>query len=236
MAGRRGAARFAIATLAVGVGTLAGFAVVREHTPAHTTATPKPPLRSSPTDTPWVATWHNEPVRWSCGTPITWAVSTAAPIPSGGLTTVRQAFKRIATTSGLRFAYDGSLPAVPGPGWRPPRGGPEVLIGWIPRSANPIFAPPAPTDALAMAEDLSTGPRLVGAVVDYSPQAYRKLQRGFGRGTTQGALVLHELMHVVGVGDQTRWPGDLSFGQLIARPTATFGAGDLAALRRLGCQ
>jgi hypothetical protein len=60
---------------------------------------------------------------------------------------------------------------------------------------------------------------------------------GFGIGRTRGALILHELVHVAGLGhvkDSNKVMTE--FSSFLSRP-ATYGPGDLAGLRALfpGC-
>jgi hypothetical protein len=68
-------------------------------------------------------------------------------------------------------------------------------------------------------------------VLDARPD--KKFSWGFGRGTTRGALLLHEIGHAVGlqhVGatSQTMYPTVLS------RSSTGYNSGDQAGLRKLG--
>lgn len=191
--------------------------------------------RGSPGDVPVMALVAGRPARWSCsGGPIRWEVDRVG-MPADGVATVRAGLARISRVAGLRFAFAGLTTVAPAPSWRPSVGGPVVLVGWVNHRMSPMFAPPAPADAVGMTVSLTRGGRLVGAAVGFDAAEWAALTTGFGAGVTQGELTLHELEHVVGIGDQRRWPGDLSYQRLVARPRAAFGAGDLTGLRELGC-
>lgn len=193
------------------------------------------PATSSPGDVPVMALVAGRPARWLCrGGPIRWEVDRVG-MPADGVATVRAGLARISRVAGLRFAFAGLTPVAPSPSWRPSPGGPVVLVGWVHHQTSPMFAPPAPAGAVGMTVSLTRGGHLVGAVVAFDALEWERLAAGFGAGVTQGELALHELEHVVGIGDQRRWPGDLSYQRLILRPAAAFGTGDLAGLRELGC-
>lgn len=193
------------------------------------------PDLSSPADVPPMAAGlYGRPASWSCsGESIRWAVDLLG-LPPDGVAMISTGLARITAVSGLRFVYTGQVNVPPTPTWVPSPGGPEVLIGWVARS-SPLLAPPAPRDAVAMTEVVVQGSHLIGAAVAFDAAEWRTLSPGFGAGTTRGGLALHELLHVVGIGDQSRWLGDLSYRRLIPRSAASFGAGDLAGLRELGC-
>jgi hypothetical protein len=193
------------------------------------------PAASSPADIPAMALGRGgRPLGWQCGATILWEVDRLG-LPADGVATIAAGLARISVVSGLRFAFVGTTTASPAPSWRPLPGGPAVLVGWVRYQTSPMFAPPAPGDAVAMTVALASGDHLTGAVVAFDAGEWAALTPGFGAGVTQGELALHELEHVAGIGDQVRWPGDLSFRRLLPRPAAAFGSGDRTGLRKLGC-
>jgi hypothetical protein len=62
---------------------------------------------------------------------------------------------------------------------------------------------------------------------------FASLAHGFGSGITQGELLLHELAHIAGLGESDN-PANICYEVMIPRASASFGPGDLAALKILG--
>jgi hypothetical protein len=197
------------------------------------------------------STWMNvspdgTPVRWDPCQTINYVLN-VSEAPAGSTAEVAHALTEISAAAGLHFAFDGYTSAIPTKEWPTTQYKqyrqftrdtyPPVLIAWAYKSQTHVFDPPVRSNVVAM-----TGPQYVGTgmgehyvtgegVID---AAYAStLQRGFGAGTTQGELLLHELSHIVGLGESTN-PANISYEAMIPRTSASFGRTDLAALKILG--
>lgn len=198
-------------------------------------------------------TWMNTT---AAGTPVTWGTCSVHYVlnvdeaPGGKAVTsqVVRALAMITGASGIHFVFDGYTHVIPTNEWAttgfkadPTLAGdtyPPVAFGWAYRNQTDLFnGPSAPADAVAM-----TGPDTVSGpggehyvsgsgVIDASYAA--GLTPGFGAGLTEGELLVHELEHVVGVGEGSN-PANLDYTQMIPRGAVTLGPGDVAALRTLG--
>lgn len=192
-----------------------------------------------------------KPVRWDPCRPVRYVVN-PSDAPPGGMGDVREAFRRLARVTGIRFV-DGGLtderggaargayqPARHGRRWAP------VLVEW--------HAAPGGTDEIQLVGTgvpTRSGDAYVTARLTLNPRAVTDARArtpvtpGFGAsggtgpvgpaGVTWGRIVLHELAHVVGLG-HTRDPAQLMYPETTEHTTrpARFGDGDLAGLRHLG--
>ena len=159
--------------------------------------------------------------------------------PSGGDQIIADAVLRVSQATGLRFVYDGETSEAPsrqrspfqpkryGDRWAP------VLISWVTPNENPDFA----TDVTGMGGSSSVGlpnrPRayVTGAVQLDAAKLTDILERPDGNQAV-GAVVLHELGHLVGLAHVTS-ASQLMYPQ--AQPGVTdFGPGDLTGLAVLG--
>jgi hypothetical protein len=117
-----------------------------------------------------------------------------------------------------------------------------VLIGWSPATA-PILTTNSNGDAMgstvlqlaktsAVAPSVGAGDfELVSGIVVFNATATANLPAGFG-GSSQGAVMLHELGHLVGLAHVAD-PDQMMFGSLNGH-LAVYGAGDLAGLALAG--
>ena len=174
--------------------------------------------------------------RWDPCRPISYVVN-AAYAPKQGRADLAEALSRITAVSGLQFVDEGDTAEVPSrsrPAYQPERYGERwapLLVAW---------APPAATDvgigggtkgiALTTAIPGSAGPSiLTGQVV---LDADHRLASGFGPGTTEGEVLLHELAHAVGLGHVDD-PTQVMYYRT-TNSESQFGAGDRAGLSALG--
>ena len=192
-----------------------------------------------PTAEPWGPTYVDEqgrPARWDPCRPIPYVVQ-AGWVPEAGRRDLTEALRRLSAASGLRFVDEGDtdeMPSADRPAYQPERYGERwapLLVGWV---------PPATTDlglgggvqgvTVAVAVPNDGGPSLVSGQVVLD--ADQRLAPGFGAGTTDGEVLLHELAHAVGLGHV------LDPTQVMATTTSSseseFGAGDRAGLAALG--
>ena len=179
---------------------------------------------------------RGRPARWDPCVPIAYVVQSGW-IPDAGRRDLAEALRRISVASGLSFVDEGDTDEMPSrtrASYQPARYGQRwapLLIGWV---------PPASTDvgigggvqgvSLSFAVPGAAGPSLVSGQV--ALDAGNRLAAGFGPGTTDGEVLLHELAHAVGLGHvidptQVMYPRTTS-------SESEFGAGDRAGLAALG--
>ena len=174
--------------------------------------------------------------RWDPCTPIRYVVNPAYA-PQQGRADLAEALRRISAVSGQQFVDAGDTDELPSLGreaYQPDRYGEQwapLLVAW---------ADPATTDvgigggtkgvALTTAVPGATGPSiLTGQVV---LDAVQRLSSGFGPGSTEGEVLLHELAHAMGLGHVDD-PTQVMYYRT-TNSESQFGAGDRAGLAALG--
>lgn len=187
----------------------------------------------------WGPTYVDErgrPARWDPCRPIGFVVQ-AGWIPDAGRRDLAEALRRLSAASGLRFVDEGEtdeLPSRARAAFQPERYGERwapLLIGWVPPDSTDLAIGDGTQGvAVAVAVPNRDGPSLVtGQVV---LDATRRLASGFGAGTTDGEVLLHELTHAVGLGHVLD-PTQVMYPQT-TNSESQFGAGDRAGLAALG--
>lgn len=172
--------------------------------------------------------------RWDPCRVITWAFNPTG-MPATGLAEFRHAFALLHAATGFRFRYVGTTNVVP---MRDAEDGP-----YDPRALITVATAPPSLIRELLGSVIGLGGNLVGAIAGV-PQVLKgsvvldrnqlnAFRPGFGAGETQGALMLHELGHVMGLG-HTDHPQQLMYPQLRDYRAARYGAGDLAGLRAQG--
>ncbi len=179
---------------------------------------------------------QGRPARWDPCSPIGYVVQ-AGWIPDAGRQDLTEALRRLGAASGLSFADEGDtdeMPSLTRSAYQPGRYGERwapLLIGWVPPGVTDVgIGGGVQGMSLSYAVPGRTGPSLVtGQVV---LDAGNRLAAGFGPGTTDGEVLLHELAHAVGLGhvlDATQ----VMYPQT-THSESEFGAGDRAGLAALG--
>ena len=175
-----------------------------------------------------------DPIRWdACGT-VHW-VFNPANAPAGGLSAVQSAVSRIASATGLTFAYDGTSTAVPSSEYieaQRTSGFQPMLVGWTTPTASSLLAN-QPASLVGMNQTMwarsATGAtRIVSGVVALNANVKAPTTGG----NSWFTFALHELAHGVGLG-HTSDPTQI-MAPVIPAAATDFGSGDLAGLAKLG--
>ena len=181
------------------------------------------------------------PVRWNPCSPVYYETDLgSAPAYAGA--DLQAAVSDISRVTGILFVNSGSTAAFPttGPVLTPGGQVGPVVIAWAnPAQTSQVGIPAGATGADALARtipvaavDENTGHGVyVTGTMTIAADA-KKLPEGFGPGGL-GVLFLHQLGHLVGLSTVTS-PGQIMSADVLSAGTGSFGAGDLAGLKRLG--
>jgi hypothetical protein len=173
--------------------------------------------------------------RWDSCRTVRWTFN-GDLAPRRGLRQVKAAVRRIHAATGIELEYVGRSERKANPyGDHVP--GAAVIIGW--RSARVFREYAGSPQVVGLAgQRFVSGYRDGEGRVDRTTQAGvilnagHRLDRGFGRGTTWGEVIVHELGHVMGLGHAPARKQVMYFST--TGYDANLGAGDLTGLRRLG--
>jgi len=187
----------------------------------------------------WSAGYVDEqgaPGRWDPCEPVPFVVQ-AGWVPDSGRADLEEALRRLSEASGLHFVDEGDtdeLPSRARAAYQPERYGERwapLLIGWVPAQATDVgLGGGVQGVSAAVAVPSTGGPSLVSGQVVLD--ASNRLAGGFGAGTTDGEVLLHELAHAVGLGHVLD-PTQVMYPQTTSSESV-FGAGDRAGLAALG--
>jgi len=179
---------------------------------------------------------EGRPARWDPCTPISYVVQTGWA-PEHGRRDLADALARLSAASGLRFLDEGDTDEMPysaRPAYQPERYGERwapLLVGWVPPGATDLgLGSGVQGVSLSVAVSNRGGPSLVSGQVVLD--ADHRLASGFGPGTTDGEVLLHELAHAVGLG-HVQDPTQVMYPQTTNSESA-FGAGDRKGLAAVG--
>lgn len=177
-----------------------------------------------------------EPVTWATCDPIRVLINPAGA-PDGAVDDMITAIGRVAEFSGLAFVYAGTTDAALTTAWgRTPTDGvyPPVLVGWdVP--SNGLVGEVSGGRAHMVHLPGGPQPRYVSGMVVINAELDSGRPGGFDVRGSRGALYLHELAHVAGLG-HVQHSGELMYPH--SGFTATYGDGDLAgfeAVRQATC-
>ena len=178
--------------------------------------------------------------RWNPCAPIHYRVNTTYA-PSGALTDTKTAVSRIAKETGMTFVYDGSTKTIPTKKGARAAG---ITIAWAKPGVGTGRTDLLPGGKVIGNAGFNASYRINGGVISgmrivngyvVIDTASNKLKAGFADNkngaTTRGALLAHELGHVIGlnhVNDKSQLMNPIIGGY------SSFGAGDISGLRKLG--
>jgi hypothetical protein len=183
----------------------------------------------------WTPIRPGDRITWLCQ-PIRVVVNDRY-VPPGGLQDVKQALIILSHATSVTWKYIGKTQKLPSANRVVDS---PVLISWQHGGAknslgvSMINSEVSGTSGPYYSRD---GNHWSSGVATFNVEKDYLYTPGFGKGRTRGALILHELGHVAGLG-HVRDPNELmaEFSNFLNRP-ATYGPGDLAGLHALfpGC-
>lgn len=195
-------------------------------------------------------------IRWNpCQKAVTYAVNplqagkTAAARDSA-VADVKAAMHRVSRRTGIPFSYSGRTSEIPnnggGDSWSTRQKSAEIVIAWVNQS-RPKYRSNLLTNSgsgygsgvggwmmRAWTDSKGAWHAAIGRGFVVLNAGHNNLYRtGFGRGTTRGALLLHEIGHAVGLGHvgTTR---EIMYPTMLSRESSRYKYGDRTGLKRVG--
>jgi hypothetical protein len=166
-----------------------------------------------------------DPHHWSACT-LTYQVNPAG-MPRRGLADVREALRRVSAVTRVVFTYAGETQVVPDLGYDGPAPG-RFVVAWSHPLVSGLLEPATAGRAATLSDDQG---RIVTGYVVINADWAARAPAGFGAGQPHGAVLMHELGHLLGLGHVAD-PGQL-MKPSATHPAAVWGAGDRRGLRRL---
>lgn len=169
------------------------------------------------------------PVRWNPCQAIHYRVD-LDEAPKGALADVKETLRRIAQPTRIQFRYDGRTHYIPGSSGSQTA---PLVIAWAKPTETTL-----PLGGGTLGEGGGTytygarqKPHIVTgyAVLDSTTS----LTPGFGAGQTEGALLMHEIGHAMGL-DHAKHASQIMYPLLGPHPSTMYGAGDYRGLQLLG--
>lgn len=148
-----------------------------------------------------------------------------------------QGFARLAAADGMTYRYAGTTTFVPMR--NNARSAPaEIVVAAVERTATDLAMTENSLGFGGVMWSTWSGPQGEGAAVVrgyviLSPSGMARVAAGFGRGMTQGNVILHELGHATGL-NHTAARNQLMYPTLTTSAPNGYAAGDRAGLKRLG--
>jgi hypothetical protein len=183
----------------------------------------------NPRDHAFLFIRHGKPVRWNPCQAIRYKVNVSRA-PRQGLADVRETLRRISQPTGFDFKYAGHTHYIPGS--KQSQHEPLVIAWAKPKQTSlglgkGVLGQGGGTYTYGQGEK----PHIVTGYAVLDSQA--KLTPGFGAGQTEGALLMHELGHAVGL-DHAKKPAEIMYPELGPHPVTMYGAGDYRGLTLIG--
>lgn len=176
--------------------------------------------------------------RWDSCRTIRWAFS-RGHAPRHALSQLKRGVARVHAATGLEFDYVGRTKKKPRPQGRSSSRF-DVVVGWRTKADYALFRNQPRVVGVGgnsyypgyrTGDGTAASLAFQGGVVLNAAQD-RNLGNGFGRGYTWGEVIVHELGHVVGLAHPAA-DTQIMYAT-VRRRNASWGAGDLAGLRKVG--
>ena len=182
-------------------------------------------------------------VRWNPCRPIRWVVNPAGA-PPGAIDDLTAAVRRVGDATGITFVYGGEVTEAPSPNRpavQPDRYGDDwapVLISWARLQGTALGAglgtereTVGVATPVAISQSGDSGVLVTGQIVLESSVV---VSPGFRTTKSQGAVMLHELSHILGLGHTPDNAQLLYEGGEPIAGTGELGPGDRAGLASVG--
>lgn len=175
--------------------------------------------------------------RWDSCRTLRWTFN-PAHAPDRALRQLKAGVRRIHRGTGLEFDYVGKTMQKPNPYGSNLKGA-DIILGWRTPSDYRLFADNprvlgvgGTTSTSGYRDAEGAVNRVLSGGVVFNAGWNSTLERGFGRGQTQGEVIIHELGHVVGLAHTASRKQIMYYAS--TDHDADWGAGDLHGLRRVG--
>jgi hypothetical protein len=195
-------------------------------------------------------------IRWNpCQAAVTFAVNPrlagdTAASRAAAIKDVKAAFHRVSMRTGITFEYEGKTTEIPSSSkkqsWADRQRAAEVVVAWVDQSRAKYR-----TDLMAdtgSGYGSGVGGWMMRAWTDSGGSWHAAIgrgfvvlnsahnglyERGFGAGTTRGALLLHEVGHAMGLGHagSTR---EIMYPTMLDRSSSAYKSGDRTGLKKVG--
>ena len=195
-------------------------------------------------------------IRWNpCQAAVTFAVNPrlagdTAQSRAAAVDDVRAAFHRVGKRTGITFQYRGTTTEIPSStkkqSWADRQQAAEIVVAWVDQT-RAKYRTDLMTDSgsgygsgvggwmmRAWTDSRGAWHAAIGRGFVVLNSAHNGLyERGFGSGTTRGALLLHEVGHAMGLGHagSTR---EIMYPTMLDRSSSAYKSGDRAGLKKVG--
>jgi hypothetical protein len=204
-----------------------------------------PALAASSPGYALLKTTNHVVIRWNPCVPIRYKVN-LTHAPRGSMAEVKKAIALLHKATGMTFVYEGQTGVIPQGNYglkSTPGHWPVMTIAWAAPgkgkgTSNALVTRDVGVGGVFYNQWLDAQGNLhplqvVSAMVVMNDQYNTSYKVGFGAGRTQGAALLHELGHAVGL-QHVNDTGQLMYPVILARAKAAYGKGDLAGLAKVG--